>query len=92
MHIYQDAYTRKEKSLAHLFSHPFMETKHNRPTLSKKSWKGNSVDDSGTDKYPYQTEDKSRLNHIPEFYIPDVLQNMLLIYEKAKISDFTNFQ
>ena len=53
-----------------------METKRNRPTLSKKSWKGNSVDDSGTDKYPYQTEDISRLNHIPEFYIPDVLQNM----------------
>ena len=53
-----------------------METKRNRPTLSKKSWKGNSVDDSGTEKYPYQTEDISRLNHIPEFYIPDVLQYM----------------
>ena len=85
MHIYQDAYTSKEKTLAHLFSYPFMETKRNRPTLSKKSWKGNSVDDSGTDKYPYQTEDISRLNHIPEFYIPDVLQNMLLIYEKSTI-------
>ena len=70
-HISRRIYEQRKK-LAHLFSYPFMETKRNRPTLSKKSWKGNSVDDSGTDKYPYQTEDISRLNHIPEFYIPDV--------------------
>ena len=36
MHIYQDADTSKEKTLTHLFCYPFMETKQNCPTLSKK--------------------------------------------------------
>ena len=81
MHIYQDAYTSKEKSLAHLFSYPFMETKLIVRRFQKRVEKETQLMIVALINIRIKTEDISRLTRIPEFHLPYYLKYFLLIYE-----------